>query len=331
MGRSRSVSLSSTSSYLTLFTFLTLLTSAFSNPTADADADIDTDVLAHNVLSLSPRATKPFLLRVMPLGASITVGYRSDDGTGYRKSLREQLRFAGWEVDMVGSLKNGTMKDHENEGHYGWRIDAVGRAGLASADMQPNVILINAGTNDAIQNHDIRNAGSRMNTMLDSLYSAIPNTTIILSTLIPNTYNERGVEQISRQYRNLAATRRAAGDKLVLAEMSYFIDSSQLVDGTHPDDEGYRQMAAVWWAGIQLAESEGLLQRANTVQRSVVASLAGTNGTSEGHGLDDDGVADPGLPAYVAPAQPEDTGGAGGLSVGGIWIVGVVALLGMVV
>jgi hypothetical protein len=48
----------------------------------------------------------------MPLGASITVGYQSSDGNGYRKPLREQLRYAGWEVDMVGSLTNGTMKDN---------------------------------------------------------------------------------------------------------------------------------------------------------------------------------------------------------------------------
>jgi hypothetical protein len=48
----------------------------------------------------------------MPLGASITVGYRSSDGNGYRKWLREQLRYEGWDVDMVGGLVNGTMKDN---------------------------------------------------------------------------------------------------------------------------------------------------------------------------------------------------------------------------
>lgn len=40
-----------------------------------------------------------FFLRIMPLGASITQGYASTDGNGYRKHLRDRLRFAGWKVN----------------------------------------------------------------------------------------------------------------------------------------------------------------------------------------------------------------------------------------
>lgn len=60
---------------------------------------------------LRPRADKPFYLRIAPLGASITNGYLSSDGNGYRKHLRDQLRFEGWEVNMVGSLNTGTMNE----------------------------------------------------------------------------------------------------------------------------------------------------------------------------------------------------------------------------
>lgn len=60
---------------------------------------------------LDRRAAKDFYLRVMPLGASITQGYKSSDGNGYRKWLRSQLRFHGWKVNMVGSERDGTMAD----------------------------------------------------------------------------------------------------------------------------------------------------------------------------------------------------------------------------
>ena len=53
-----------------------------------------------------------FFLRIMPLGASITQGVFSSDETGYRKSLRQQLRFDGWEVNMAGSRHNGSMSDN---------------------------------------------------------------------------------------------------------------------------------------------------------------------------------------------------------------------------
>lgn len=47
-------------------------------------------------------------LRILPLGASLTWGLLSPSGNGYRKPLRDQLRFKGWEVNMVGSKSNAT-------------------------------------------------------------------------------------------------------------------------------------------------------------------------------------------------------------------------------
>lgn len=64
------------------------------------------------ITTLQSRAEDPFLLRIMPLGASITNGYRSTEHNGYRDYLRQQLRYKGWDVEMVGSLRNGTMIDN---------------------------------------------------------------------------------------------------------------------------------------------------------------------------------------------------------------------------
>lgn len=74
-----------------------------------SNAKID---LEGSTSTLQKRDNGTFLLRVMPLGASITMGYQSTDHNGYRKALRQQLRHAGWQVDMIGSLRNGTM--HNN-------------------------------------------------------------------------------------------------------------------------------------------------------------------------------------------------------------------------
>lgn len=157
----------------------------------------------------------------------------------------------------------------------------------------------------------ITGAGERIDRLIDDLLTRIPNTTIILSTLIPNTHVQRVVERLSKEYRSVAARRRAQGDRVVLAEMSYFITSSQLVDGTHPSDEGYKEMASVWWDAIETAEEEGMLARPNKVPGQAVAAVQGGNGTSEGgnegRGLDDGPVEDPKLPYYVAPPQPGES------------------------
>jgi hypothetical protein len=69
--------------------------------------------------TLSPRA-EDFYLRLMPLGASITRGDPADpddpDENGYRKFLRDRLRFDGWEVNMVGSVSSwGNMNDRVSQ------------------------------------------------------------------------------------------------------------------------------------------------------------------------------------------------------------------------
>jgi hypothetical protein len=61
-------------------------------------------------INLTKRAGN-FYLRLMPLGASITQGVASSDGNGYRKWLRDALRFNGWQVNMVGTAATGRMKD----------------------------------------------------------------------------------------------------------------------------------------------------------------------------------------------------------------------------
>ncbi|KAJ5520741.1 Lipase GDSL [Penicillium fimorum] len=272
-----------------------------------------------DVFMLQARDTKPFPLRILPLGASITMGYKSKDGNGYRKWLREQLRYAGWEVDMVGTLKSGTMHDNDHDGHTGWRIDQIAAHAEKIISQQPNLILLNAGTNDALQDYKVDTAGKRMDSLLTYLFDKIPNTTIILSTL---TYNGKNTElgtDISMQYLKLAADRRAQNDRLVIADMGTFIQWDQFVDKIHPTAAGYKEMASVWWAAIQEAEKEGFLKAPKST-----STYNGTISKTREKQLDDS-TGNPSLPAYTAPPQPTVTVSNGSPRSGQwhLWAVGV--------
>lgn len=60
---------------------------------------------------------------------------------------------------MVGSLQTGTMKDNDNEGHLGWLIQQVADSALPNIiSSQPNLVLINVGTNNAAQNNGVSTA-----------------------------------------------------------------------------------------------------------------------------------------------------------------------------
>lgn len=210
--------------------------------------------------SCQPKAA----LRLMPLGGSITYGVGSSDGHGYRKVLRDMLIIDGYNVDMVGSrkMKNG----HCHEGWRGYRIDQIAaKAAKFIPELKPHVLTINAGSNDCIQDYKIESAGERIDRILQLTWAAVPNSTILLSTLLPNidTAVESRVLALNKQIQILWKTHAAAGRRIVLVDMhgtrGPMLD--QLVaDGTHPNDTGYSCMANLWREAFVEATSKGLFR-----------------------------------------------------------------------
>ncbi|KAH8670960.1 SGNH hydrolase-type esterase domain-containing protein [Xylariales sp. PMI_506] len=208
-------------------------------------------------------------LRIMPLGASITHGVASSDGNGYRQDLRQRIVSGGNLVNMVGSNPNGTMKDNDNSGWPGFIIDQIHtKSNGDTPKYLPNLVLVNAGTNDAVLNVDIPGAGDRMSKMLSDVYAQSPQATIVLSTLIVNrntTVQARGA-QINAQYRTLVTQLQAAKKPIVLADMQAGPNAPAVsdlsADGTHPTDAGYAKMADIWMAAIRDANGKGFLRKA---------------------------------------------------------------------
>ncbi|OTB01449.1 carbohydrate esterase family 3 protein [Hypoxylon sp. CI-4A] len=213
-------------------------------------------------------------LRIMPLGASITYGYKSTDGNGYRKVLMERLVAYGNQVDMVGDHPNGTMKDNATEGWPSYVIDQVHeKAKTAVPEFKPNLILVNVGTNDCRDNASVGEAGGRLASMLDDLYVESAEATVILSTLIVNrdAATRRNVLDFNAQLKDVASSFRSDSKKnkrLVLVDMQ--ADGGPTLDdlsddGTHPTDAGYRKMADVWFDGIREADRQRYLQQAEAL------------------------------------------------------------------
>ncbi|KAL2169063.1 hypothetical protein VTG60DRAFT_6485 [Thermothelomyces hinnuleus] len=276
---------------------LNTLVMALASPLAVQGVPIDST-------SIAARASAPLgngvPLRIMPLGASITFGLKSSDGNGYRAALRDLIvnppadSYGGGggqaarrdemfksvrgnstahvsgpnKVNMVGSRQAGTMVDNDVEGWSGYRIEQVHGKAMAAESApkyKPNVVLINAGTNDATQDFQVATAGERMEAMLRDLWAVSPRAVVVLSTLLVNQNEaaERNVVAINKQLRDLI-TRLSdkEGKKIVLAEMHGHGGPglADLADGTHPTDEGYRKMANIWYASLRAASDKGWLE-----------------------------------------------------------------------
>lgn len=195
-------------------------------------------------------------VRIMPLGASITWGTSSTDGNGYREALRRHLADdAGVPVDLVGSQRSGTAADNDNEGHPGYRIDAVAAGADAwIAAARPDVVLLNVGTNDMLQNYDLPGAPARLSALVDQILRAAPAATVVMSTLVPSpdaTVQSR-VRAFNAQLPGIAQAKAAAGKKVRLADFHANLTLADIgPDRIHPTDGGYLKLADVWYSALQ--------------------------------------------------------------------------------
>src|SRR5690242_20549621 len=209
----------------------------------------------------TPAATAT-TLRLMPLGDSITWGYASPSGNGYRGYLYNDLAAEGHSQDFVGSLRGGTMSDPDNEGHSGWRIDQI--AGIADsvlATYQPNVVTLEIGTNDLNGNYQVSTATDRLKSLIDQITRDVPNATVLVGTLIVST---SGTEEASRPGFNaklpgIVQGEQAAGKHVSLVDMSA-LTTADLADSLHPNDTGYRKMADAFNSAVQAADAAGWIK-----------------------------------------------------------------------
>ncbi|KAI1314251.1 SGNH hydrolase-type esterase domain-containing protein [Xylaria venustula] len=207
-------------------------------------------------------------LRIMCLGASIVRGEVSSDRNGFRRTLRGDLAKLGAPINMVGSQRNGDMPDNDFEAYGGNRVQQIhDHATKIVPQEQPNIFVINVGTNNVLQYRDTDVAGRHMEAFIDYLLSASPRATVVYSTLLTNNVPNREplILDINRQFRELYP--KYVNKTVVLAELhpsAGFPGRPQAEDiswdGSHPTDHGYEIMGHILAEAVRDADRRGFLR-----------------------------------------------------------------------
>ncbi|KAK8085967.1 Integrin alpha N-terminal [Apiospora phragmitis] len=263
--------------YLTLYLALGLWSSIVAFPTPQYYGSLAP--FSHNLTDLTPvsyttkRASNGNTpqLRILSLGASIVWGTGSSNGNGFRKPLRDQLRYWGYDVNMVGSRNNGEFKDNDVEATNGLLVDGIHSASRRSYGYNPNVVIINGGTNDCIQNIDVANIGGRMESLITDFWTqeGMGDTWVLLTALIATGVDTciQNVDSINSQYSDLVDRLRSEGRKIDF----HTIDSvvvGDLVDNIHPNDYGFSKMAASLAVAIDRVANQGTITEAAPMRPS---------------------------------------------------------------
>ncbi|HEV2636210.1 MAG TPA: ricin-type beta-trefoil lectin domain protein [Actinocrinis sp.] len=208
----------------------------------------------------TPVAGQTATLRLEPVGDSITYGYQSTTGNGYRQELWNDLTGEGHPLDFVGSAVGGNMADPDNEGHSGWRIDQI--AGIIDnslATYKPNVITLMIGINDMGQDYQVSTAPARLSSLITQIENDDPTATLLVANLTVSTNTDVAEYEpaFNAAVPGIIQTQANAGHHIALVDMHSALTTSQLADGLHPNDAGYAVMGDVWNTAVQAAAAKG--------------------------------------------------------------------------
>ena len=212
-------------------------------------------------------------LTIMPLGDSITYGYRAVDpdgnSGGYRSALYNDLQM---NFHFVGSQSNGPvdLPELNHEGHPGYQIaDLQNEVDGWIAQNPSDIILLHIGTNDILNDND-DGAPDRLSDLLNQILDDAPNEVIFVAKIIPNaadpSYNARvdafneGVQAVVENYQNM-------GYPMFVVDMNTAFNRNTAGDLSqdlyHPSLKGYEKLAVRWANAVNRAAAEGYFPNAS--------------------------------------------------------------------
>jgi lysophospholipase L1-like esterase len=192
---------------------------------------------------------EPVALRVMPLGASSTVGAGSPATAGYRGPLQMLLARDGITVDMVGSQRGGpsSVPDRDHEGASGLSLQGMKpRVAAWVRQARPDVILLHMGTNDLLQGASAKEVARRLDGVLSEIVAVSGAHVIVAGVWAPLPDDAQDRAEFNRLGAAVVEDFRRRGHSMRYLDVSEPLESDELADGLHPNATGYRMIAAMW-------------------------------------------------------------------------------------
>jgi lysophospholipase L1-like esterase len=210
---------------------------------------------------------------IMPVGDSITAGYQSTTGGGYRLELLHDIWTNGHDATFVGDNSGGPNTldgkpfPKSNEGYSGYTIDpapAVNRSGIsplvptALKKYPTHIVTLMIGTNDIGTNNDLANAPTRLGNLIDAITTAAPNALLVVAQITPtgSDSSNKLTMTFNAAIPGLVKSRVATGKHIIVVDMysTFTADASYrtdlMYDSLHPNDKGYSLMGDTWYAAI---------------------------------------------------------------------------------
>lgn len=202
------------------------------------------------------------LLRIMPLGDSITAGLISPAPGyipgGYRTKLWQNLTAAGYSVDFVGASQQnpdaGNLPDPDHNGYGGWTINQID-ANIVNwlNATKPAAVLLHIGTNDTFgTDAEFKSVGTRLDKLITDITKQSPQTHLIVAQIISSSdaTREARIQTYNGLVPDIVAAHANNGELVTMVDMHAAVPSVDFADSYHPNKVGYDLMGDAWSKAI---------------------------------------------------------------------------------
>jgi lysophospholipase L1-like esterase len=196
---------------------------------------------------------------ILPLGDSVTSSFAPH--SSYRYWLYHRLVNAGYNFDFVGTqhgVAGGTPTltdyDWDHEGHPGWETqDALNNIDSIARATQPDIVLIDLGSNDAEQDIALENTTANLEAIIEHLRAFNPNIVVILAQPTPYAgQNNKQMSKLRSAIRKVAKVENQRDSRVVTVNLyGGFSVNKDTFDGMHPDESGEQKIAKHYYDALK--------------------------------------------------------------------------------
>lgn len=141
------------------------------------------------------------------------------------------------------------------------------KAKSSQKSLDPNIILLHAGTNDLNMGPPIDpdHAPDRLGALIDQLIQTSPDAVILVAQIINSASAQ--TQALIEKYNDAipaVVAQRAGSHHVAVVDFRNSLLPTDYADSLHPNDGGYRKMADLWFRAIQDAAAQNWIQAPKT-------------------------------------------------------------------
>ncbi len=196
------------------------------------------------------------LIKIMPLGDSITAGTNVGGSSSYRLGLWNHFIQDHINAQFVGSVCTGTaaLGSRQNEGHSGYKIEQISaNVDHWIAAAPSDYILLMIGTNNRNDADFLAAGPGKLSALIDQIVRDAPAVTVLVASIPPvkTMSTDRKVQQYNAAVGDIVRSKHANGEKIYFVDVHRVLTTADIGDEVHPNANGDQKIADAWYKALK--------------------------------------------------------------------------------